>query len=73
MVGDTTAMRGLCACSPSPHDGEVPDEAPSREQLAVPGLGKLPPTLLPESISKPSRLSNRTVSAVLILSPRSTD
>lgn len=34
--------------------------ASPHQQLAVPGLGRLPPTLLPESNSKPLRLKNWT-------------
>lgn len=37
----------------SAQDGDVLVDAPSKEQLAAPGLGKLPPTLLPESNSRP--------------------
>lgn len=44
---------GLGACSISPHAGDVLADAPSNEQLPAPGLGRLPPTLLPESRSNP--------------------
>ena len=45
---------GLGACSIKAQEGDVLVEAASREQDAAPGLGKLPPALLPESNSKPT-------------------
>lgn len=51
---EDTVAAGLGACSIRAQDGDVLVEAASKEQLAAPGLGKLPPTLLPESNSKPN-------------------
>lgn len=50
---EDTVAAGLGACSIKAQDGDVLVEAASNEQLAAPGLGKLPPTLLPESSSRP--------------------
>lgn len=55
-VADT--LEGLGACSISAQDGDVLVDAASREHEAAPGLGKLPPALLPESNSKPERKHN---------------
>ena len=45
---------GLGACSMRAQEGEVLVDVASREQLAAPGLGRLPPALLPESSSNPT-------------------
>ena len=47
---------GLGAWSMRAQEGEVEVEVASREQLPAPGLGRLPPALLPESSSRPVEL-----------------
>lgn len=54
---DCTA-EGLGAWSSRAQEGDALLEAASKEQLAAPGLGKLPAALLPESNSKPRNESS---------------
>lgn len=62
---DAAAADGLGACSIKAQEGEVLVEAASNEQLAAPGLGRLPPTLLPESSSRPFNEHRRSFRRVL--------
>lgn len=56
-VADT--LEGLGACSIKAQEGDVLVDAASSEQEAAPGLGKLPPALLPESSSRPKTLNSK--------------